>query len=112
MNDLLLFPCWKKIAVGRNIPVYQRVVWLNSEMGRSLVAFLSLVGTQARLTVRWEECGAMVCPIVSNSADGISSLSRAFQWAEWQISDLDSEVEPRKRSKKASKSASVEKEAA
>ena len=110
MNEPLLFPCWKKIIIGRDIPVYQRILF--SGCGRVLMAFLSLVGGRATFTVRWEEFGVLVAPIDLQEARGIHTVSQLFTWAEWQVSALESGREPFKRAKKASKHVPLEKELA
>ncbi len=112
-GEILLFPCWKRVQEAKKLPAFfTRLLWVSDVQDRRLVAYLSLVTDQARLVVRWEENGVMVAPVLSKPADGISTLGRAMQWAEWIISDLEASAQPRKRGRAASKPAPLEREAA
>lgn len=113
MNDIALFPVWQKVQDHPKLPIfYRRALWVGPSSSRAVVACLSLVSDQARLVLRIEEPGCPVLPVLSKPADGISSLSRAIQWAEWVISDFEAGSAPRKRSRKSPKLATIEKEAA
>ena len=106
-----LFPVWKRWAGCVVGEVWTRALWVGSD-GRQLVGYLSLLNGQAKFSARWEENGVFVMDIIGPfHAEGIGSLARAVQWAEWLVSDLGGE--PRKRSVRRRRSVKVEeKEAA
>lgn len=96
MSSPALFPVWQEWAgctVGRS---FKRVLVSRSD-SEQLVALLTILHDRAQVLLRWEaRDGTMVCPISEPyRADGVTSVPRAMQWAEWVLSDLG-QVVPRK----------------
>ena len=102
-DSLALFPCWQRVQQHPKLPVFhKRVLFASPELARTVIAVLSLVGDQSRLTVTLEEPENKPLVIVAKGCEGVSSLSRAMIWAEWVISDYEAMQQPAKRSKRGS----------
>lgn len=102
--SLDLFPCWKECQLHPRLPVFYTRVLFASESERNVDAVLSLIGNEARVTIRVIEGSERPLVVLSKSCDGCSSLRRAMTWAEWVISDFESVGEPRKRSPRKARS--------
>lgn len=109
--DCALFPVWQRWS-GCVFPVYRRVIYQVPDTDRQVVGYLSLSGDVAHLTLRWDERDQLVAVVWSGRAEGIGSLPRAIQWAEWVCADRVSGGPPRRRARGGAKRASVQKEAA
>lgn len=100
-----LFPVWSRWSgcVARQSQIFTRVIHARSDSDQ-LVAFLTLHNGTATFSARWESSGSLVCPLVAPlKAEGIASLARAMEWAEWQIKDMGGK--PRKRAPRRIKEA-------
>ena len=106
-SDLSLFPCWQRFQGHPNLPVFYRRVLFASPCGRSVHALLSLVGDQCRVSITLEEQNQKPLLIVTKGAEGIGSLARGMNWAEWVVSDYEALCELSKRSRKGSKRVST-----
>ena len=111
MSDSLeLFSCWKRVQQHPHLPVFhKRVLFASPDLARTVIAVLSLVGDQSRLTVTLEEPDNKPLVIVTKGSEGVSSLARATTWAEWVISDYEAMQQPAKRSKRGSVKVSTRK---
>ena len=107
MSDLALFPCWQRVQEHPRLPVFHKRVLFASDSGRNVEAVLSLVGDQSRITVTLTEPDIKPLVIVSKGSEGIGSLARAMQWAEWVISDFEATQEAPKRGKRGARKGCV-----
>lgn len=105
--SLSLFPCWQRHQEHPKLPVFHKRLLFASESGRNVEAVLSLVGDQGRITLTLTEKDQHPLVIVSKGSEGLSSLARAMNWAEWVISDFEATQEAPKRSKRGSRRVSV-----
>ena len=113
-SDTSLFPVWQRCQLYKNLPVFFRRVLFAGPGNRSVHGVLSLVGDQARLSITYEEPGQNPVLIQGKGSEGVGSLARAMQWAEWVISDYEALCEGgvRKLSRKGSRVSSVREVAA
>lgn len=108
-TESLLFPVWKTVKSARSLPpYYTRLLWLSDKSNRSLVAYLTNSLDKATLVIVWEESGERVVPVFEKETEGVSTLGRAMQWAEWIISDFEADSRPRRRASKKAQTGKLE----